>query len=150
MLKIRPYESGDWLAMQKAHDAARQQELALAGLTEAFLPLSIAAEREDLFDYPGLYVAEWEGAVVGFAACTAEELAWLYVAPEAQHRGIGSALIVHCMEQFPEIESIEVLCGNEPARRLYEQMGFAVEGILSGQMPGNEDFSVEVYCLRKK
>ena len=86
----------------------------------------------------------------GFAACTAEELAWLYVAPEAQHKGIGRALIVHCVEQFPEIESIEVLCGNEPARRLYEQMGFAVEEILSGQMPGNEDFSVEVYCLRKK
>ena len=50
MLKIRAYEPEDWLAIQKAHDAARQQELALAGLPQAFLPLSIAAEREDLFE----------------------------------------------------------------------------------------------------
>ncbi len=150
MLKIRAYEPEDWLAIQKAHDAARQQELALAGLPQAFLPLSIAAEREDLFEYPGLYVAELDGVVAGFAACTEEELAWLYVAPEYQHQGIATALIKHCMEQFPGIESIEVLRGNEPARRLYEKMGFTVKEALSGQMPGNEDYSVTVYSMRKE
>ena len=150
MLKIRAYEPEDWLAIQKAHDAARQQELALAGLPQAFLPLSIAAEREDLFEYPGLYVAELDGIVAGFAACTEEELAWLYVAPEYQHRGIATALIKHCMEQFPGIEAIEVLRGNEPARRLYEKMGFTVKEALSGQMPGNEDYSVTVYSMRKE
>lgn len=150
MLKIRTYEPGDWLAIQKAHDAARQQELALAGLPQAFLPLSIAAEREDLFEYPGLYVAELDGIVAGFAACTEEELAWLYVAPEYQHRGIATVLIKHCMEQFPGIEAIEVLYGNEPARHLYEKMGFTIEKTLSGQMPGNEDYFVTVYSMRKK
>ena len=150
MLKIRTYEPGDWLAIQKAHDVARQQELALVSLPQAFLPLSIAAEREDLFEYPGLYVAELDGIVAGFAACTEEELAWLYVAPEYQHRGIATVLIKHCMEQFPGIEAIEVLYGNEPARHLYEKMGFTIEKTLSGQMPGNEDYFVTVYSMRKK
>ena len=63
MLKIRTYEEKDWDAIRRAHDAARQQELALAGLPEAFLPLSVAAEREDLFGYDGLFVAELDGAV---------------------------------------------------------------------------------------
>lgn len=150
MLKIRTYEEKDWDAIRRAHDAARQQELALAGLPEAFLPLSVAAEREDLFGYDGLFVAELDSAVTGFAACTPEELAWLYVAPEYQHRGIATALIRHCLERFPHIEAIEVLRGNEPARSLYEKMGFTVVETLSGVMPGNERFPVEVYSMRKK
>lgn len=45
------------------------------GLEEVFLPLRIAAEREGLFEYPGLFVAEAKGSVVGFAACSEDELA---------------------------------------------------------------------------
>ena len=44
-------------------------------MEEAFLPLSVAAEREGLFAYPGLFAAEQDGQVVGFAACTEDELA---------------------------------------------------------------------------
>ena len=43
---IRPYRDADWPRLCAIHDAARQTELALAGLPNAFLPLEIAAQRE--------------------------------------------------------------------------------------------------------
>lgn len=150
MLNIRKYEANDWCAIERIHDSARKIELNLAGLDDAFLPLSVAAEREDLFDYPGLFVAEMDGEVVGFTACCEDELAWLYVAPEHFRKGIGCSLSLYAMEQFPKINSIEALKGNEPARMLYERLGFEVVGIIHGRMPGNERFEVDVYDLRRR
>lgn len=149
MINIRTYESSDWEAIERVHDSARKIELHLAGLDTAFLPLKIAAESEDLFDYPGLFVAELDGMVVGFAACNEEELAWVYVHPDHFRKGIGRALSQHAITVFPGIDSIEALKGNEPARRLYESLGFEVKGIIHGRMPGNEEFEVDVYDLRR-
>lgn len=148
-IRIREYREADWPMVRQVHDSARKIELALAGLEEAFLPLAVAAEREGLFDYPGLFVAERDGQVLGFAACGEEELAWLYVEPAHMRQGIGRALARHCLERFPSIREIEALKGNEPARALYESLGFRVAEIQRGRMPGNEDFPVEVYVLRR-
>jgi len=149
MLTIRKYEETDWKSIERIHDSARKTELKLAGLEEAFVPLQIAAKRENLFEYPGLFVAEADGAVVGFAACTEEELAWLYVDPSRIRRGIGRRLCEYALTVFPDIRYIEALKGNEPARKLYESFGFSVTGTECGKMPGNEDFSVEVYCMER-
>lgn len=149
MTEIRNYNKCDWNAIERIHDRARKIELKLAGLDEAFLPLKIAAERERLFDYPGLFVAERDGEVVGFAACTEDELAWLYVDPENMRKGIGRMLSEHALNRFPEIRYIEALKGNEPALTLYKSLGFQLIGIKKGHMPGNEDFAVEVYDLRR-
>lgn len=149
-ITIRNYQVSDWNAIQKIHDESRKIELKLAGLEDAFLPLCIAAERENLFDYPGLFVAEEDGQVVGFVACSEEELAWLYIDPAHMRRGIGKRLTAYAMQMFPEIHSIEALVGNEPARALYESMGFEVTGIESGKMPGNEEFAVKVYLLERR
>ena len=149
MTEIRNYNEFDWNAVERIHDCARKIELKLAGLDEAFLPLTIAAEREGLFDYPGLFVAERDGEVVGFAACTEDELAWLYVDPENMRKGIGRMLSEYALNQFPEIRYVEALKGNEPALTLYKSLGFQLIGFRKGQMPGNEDFAVEVYVLRR-
>lgn len=147
---IRDYISADWDSIQRVHDASRRMELKLAGLEDAFLPLKIAAEREGLFDYPGIFVAEENGVVVGFAACTEDELAWLYVEPAHMRKGIGRQLMESVLQQFPKIYYIEALVGNEPAKALYEAMGFEVTGIERGKMPGNEEFTVEVYSFERK
>lgn len=150
-LNIRTYKETDWAAIERIHDCARILELKLAGLEEAFLPLKIAAEREGLLEYPGLFVAEVnETEVVGFAACSEEELAWLYVDPAHMRKGIGRRLSEYAMQCFPEIHYIEVLKGNEPARMLYESLGFAVVKFETGQMPGNESIAVEVYSMEKR
>ena len=146
-MTIVPYTSQYWEDIQKVHDPARKQELELAGLDAAFLPLTVAAEREDLFDYQ-LYVAVEENTAVGFTAFTEDELAWLYVRPDRQRRGIGRALAEYALSRMEKGEkSVEVLCGNEPARKLYRNLGFTKETIVHGVMPGNEAFPVTVWQL---
>ena len=145
-MEIRPYRDADWPRLRAIHDAARQNELALAGLSDAFLPLEVAAQREGLFDYT-LRVAELDGQIAGFAAFTEEELAWLYVDPALARRGVGRALVAHALSEMSRPVSIEVLAGNTPALALYESCGFHPTETLSGSMPGNEAFAVTVHVL---
>lgn len=149
-LTIRPYTESDYPGVSLVHDAARKIELSLAALEEAYLPFSVAAEREDFFDYPHIDVALINGQIVGFTAYTEEELAWLYVFPDRLRQKIGSALVANALQNEPEIQEIEVLYGNEPAKKLYEAFGFRVHKIVTGVMPGNESFPVKVYCMTRE
>lgn len=150
MLAIRPYRPEDFPGIERVHDRARRVELRYAGLEDAFLPLRIAAEREDLFAYPGLFVAELGGEIAGFAACTQEELAWLYVDPAHARKGVGRALAEHALQRFPGIRRVEVLSGNAPAKALYARLGFVTAATERGRMPGNEAFSVQVDCMERR
>ncbi len=150
MLAIRPYRPEDFPGLERVHDRARRIELRYAGLEDAFLPLRIAAEREDLFAYPGLFVAELGGEIAGFAACTQEELAWLYVDPAHFRNGVGRALAEHALQRFPGIRRVEVLSGNAPAKALYARLGFVTAATERGRMPGNEAFSVQVDCMERR
>ena len=47
----------------------------------------------------------------------------LYVAPHAQRRGLGSALLAVAKEREPRLELWTFQC-NRPARRFYEKHGF--------------------------
>ena len=149
MITIRNYQDTDWESISRIHDSARILELELAGLKDAFLPLEIAAKREGLFDYPGIFVAEENGSVIGFAACTEDELAWLYVSPQKMRCGVGRSLSEYAIKMYPGIRYIEALKGNLPALKLYESLGFKLKGIEKGKMPGNESFAVQVYSLER-
>lgn len=149
-ITIREYESEDWLDIERIHDTARKMELALAGLSRAFVPLAEAAVCEGLFDYT-VCVALLNSVVVGFGAYSEDELAWLYIAPEAMRCGVGRALVRHMVMQTKTRPLlIEVLKGNDPAKKLYEAEGFAVVETRSGSMPGNESFRVTVDIMQLK
>lgn len=145
---IRPYEERDFERLCQIHDPARKNELELAGLSAAFVPLTIAAQREGLFEYQ-LYVAEFEGQVAGFVAFTEDELAWLYVDSNLTRRGIGSSLIHFALEKMENDVAIEVLAGNAPAIAAYSSFGFTIEETITGSMPGNEDFTVTVHVMKQ-
>lgn len=147
-INIRPYIQKDFHRLCQIHDPARQEELDLANLSEAFIPLSIAADREGVFDYQ-ILVAEMEGFVVGFVAFTDDELAWLYVDREYSRHGIGTELVNVVLKKMRKPISIEVLTGNTPALNFYQKIGFEIVRTESGQMPGNEEFSVTVHILKK-
>ena len=148
MIEIRPYMQQDWPALMQIHDHARPIELHLAGLDDAFIPLSEAAFTKGLFDYT-IDVAVLEKRPVGFVAYSQTELAWLYVHPGFLRMGIGRSLVSHVLKRNAnESVHIEVLYGNEPAKKLYEQMGFVVYDNAQGVMPGNESFPVKVYCMK--
>ena len=125
-MKIVKYAPGFWEDLQKVHDPARMQELTLAGLEAAFLPLTVAAEREDLFDYQ-LYVAVEENVAVGFVAFTEDELAWLYVRPDHQRKGIARALC-DGLEQGAKGEGVTRMTvhASITARGFFEKRGWRV------------------------
>lgn len=149
-ISIRPYEASDYNEICVIHDSARKIELSLASLDDAFLPFSIAAEREDFFEYPNIDVAIMDRRIVAFCAYTKEELAWLYVSPDKMRQKIGTAMVERALQKAPDINAIEVLVGNEPAKKLYESFGFSVRNIAGGVMPGNESFPVRVYCMARR
>ncbi len=146
MLIVRNYEENDWESLKEIHDAARMNELSSAGLPEAFLTLEETYVNEGLFDYE-LAVAQRGAAVVGFIAFTEDEIAWLYVLPGAARQGVGRALVSHALNRMGGKIALEVLCGNDPAIKFYESMGFKTVEIASGKMPGNEAFNVSVHVM---
>ena len=87
------------------------------------------------------WVAERDGAVVGFASLGkrdgADFLQHLYVAPEAQRRGVGTALIEKAMERRPRGFRLWVFQRNEGARRFYEKHGLTLVEVTDGA--GNEE-----------
>ena len=144
---IEKYDARYWEEICQIHDEARKIELGYASLTDAFLPLVDVVVEEGLFEYKHVDVALLDGRVAGFCAYSEDELAWLYVMPEKMRNGIGRQLVAHALDTEKSLNYIEVLFGNEPAKRLYESFGFEEKEIISGKMPGNERFRVKVYGM---
>ena len=88
------------------------------------------AEHEDV------WVADREGAVVGFLTYFAPEhfLHYLFVAPAARGEGIGSALLAYARSHYGAPHSLKVDVPNEAARRFYERLGYVEAG--TGEMDG--------------
>jgi GNAT superfamily N-acetyltransferase len=152
VVDIREYRPADWDAIVRAHDAARLQELATVGV-EAFLSLTETAKREGLFD-EHVWVAELDGAVVGFVGYAHAEITWLYVHPDAQKRGVGRALLRHALAHADDfgaegLVTVTVLDGN-PARRLYASEGFRLVETRTGGLAGNEAFEATGHVLERR
>ena len=146
---VRPYAADDWPAVARAHDAARLQELAPTVGVAAFLDLESTAEGEGLFD-DRVWVAELDGEVVGFVAYADAEVTWLYVHPDAQHRGAGRALLrtalAHAADAGASEVEVTVLDGG-PARGLYDSEGFRLRETRTGALVGNEAFRATGHVL---
>jgi len=109
--------------------------------------LTNAGDRDALLAHPdaielpltqiaagSVFVAEWNGAIVGFAAVEPREdgeseLDALFVDPNMRRRGIARALIEHCAEVARARKSA-ALCviGNPHAKDFYAACGFKMIG----------------------
>lgn len=146
-IKIRNYEEKDWNRLIEVHDAARMEELRWAKCEEAFVSLREKVIWERLFQYE-ICVACIEENIVGFCAYAQEELAWLYIDPAYACQGVGRTLSEYVIQHTSRRPlHVEVLAGNEPARRLYESCGFQLEKQACGIMPGKEEVEVIVECM---
>jgi GNAT superfamily N-acetyltransferase len=74
----------------------------------------------------GVWVAEVEGRVVGYASVRDQELRMLYVDPFAQGAGVGSALLAHA--EAAGARSLEVFEANGHGRHFYEDRGWRDAG----------------------
>lgn len=71
-----------------------------------------------------VYVDEQTGLVQGFISMVDDNyLAALFVIPEAQSKGIGTALMDYVKKKYPEI-TLKVYAKNEPSVVFYEKQGF--------------------------
>jgi ribosomal protein S18 acetylase RimI-like enzyme len=137
---IRPYETPDWEALCRVHDAARPYELRPTVGLDAFLTLEQTAEEEGLFD-ASLDVLVVDEVVIGFAAYGDDELTWLYVDPDRFGEGHGRRLLRHVVARTGPVLQTEVLEGNEAALALYLSEGFTVVRRSEGKLAGNERFA---------
>jgi GNAT superfamily N-acetyltransferase len=70
-----------------------------------------------------IWLAEADGEVLGFAACTPTWLDGLYIRPDLKGHGVGSLLLDMVEATHPEGYELWVFESNSGARRLYERRG---------------------------
>jgi ribosomal protein S18 acetylase RimI-like enzyme len=132
---VRPAAHHDIDTIAEAYVAS------FAGLT--FLPKLHTDEdmrrwvREELVPRNEVWVAERAGNVVGFAAVKGGLLGHLYVHPDAQSRGAGTALLERVKAERPDGFELWVFQRNEGARRFYERHGLRLAELTDGS--GNEE-----------
>ena len=119
----------------RVHDRSRPDELRGSYDERAFIPLAEDPEGRYI-DVCDMFVAEHEDLVVGFAGIDEPYLAWLYVDPTYYRRGIGRALLQHCMARLSDDAWTQACGNNEPALALYLDEGFVIESRFTGDNAG--------------
>jgi ribosomal protein S18 acetylase RimI-like enzyme len=118
---IRQATPADVVAIVRTFHAARAE-------ATPWLPI-LHTEDEDTAHFGGhvresdVRVAVVDGKVVAFVVIQARLLCFLYVAPEAQRGGVGTALLEEAMRAQPGGFTLWTHQGNERARRFYEKHG---------------------------
>jgi ribosomal protein S18 acetylase RimI-like enzyme len=128
------------LAPASAFDSAFLAELFTRGYEGYFVPFHIdAAVQEELVDRWDIDLARSRVAFDGEQAVGLANLAvrgdhgWIGgigVVPAARRRGVGRTLMEAVLAEAPPHVTLEVLEQNEPARRLYEELGFTTRRML--------------------
>ena len=85
-----------------------------------------------------IWVAELGGRVAGVLALEGKDVDRLYVAPEAQGRSIGTALLEHAKSLNPRGLTLITNQSNTGARRFYERHGFTARKFGMSPPPENE------------
>ncbi len=122
-MKIRLATLDDYRVCAEIHMSARARM--------AYLPpnLHTAEEthewmRDVVFQSERVWVAEHADRIVGYASADGEFLNNLYVLPEHQGRGIGTALLAAVMKHSRDGVKLWTFEPNEAAIRFYERHGF--------------------------
>lgn len=141
-VELRPATAADLPAIAEVHLAAR----AAAG--SAFPPSAHPEEEVrawvsgwDLSAHD-VCVAARGGRVLGYTRSTPTWLDDLYVRPEAQRQGVGSALLERVLAQHPDGVGLWVFESNEPARSFYARHGFVALERTDGS--ANEERSPDI------
>ncbi len=100
--------------------------------------------RDQVFAACDVWGAEIDGKLVGFIAFRAGWIDQLYVAPDAQGRGLGNALLKFAQGAQSQLR-LWTFQKNVVARRFYEAGGFHAIGETDGA--GNEEKEPDVLYL---
>lgn len=92
-----------------------------------------------------LWVAVLDERVVGVLALVGSEVDRLYVAPEAQGCGVGTALLQHAKTLHPDGLTLVTHQRNGGARRFYERHGFVAGKLGLSPPPESEPDVIYVW-----
>jgi putative acetyltransferase len=101
-------------------------------IAHPFMPASFwasykSAMKEKYLPLAENYVFEQEGKITGFISLAGERVCALFVAPEAQGRGTGKALLKHAKALKGRL-SLKVYRDNKKAILFYEKSGLRAAG----------------------
>jgi ribosomal protein S18 acetylase RimI-like enzyme len=127
---IRRASLGDWKRLAEIHVLARYDMKYLPHL-HSFA----SAEkwmRETVLPRQRVWVAEVDGAVVGYASLHDGFLTNLYLHPSYQGQGIGAQLLTEVRETTPDGFKLWVFQANHAAIRFYERHGAITVRVTDG------------------
>lgn len=120
---VRPAAAADFAPAALIAEACYRRDFAMLLEAEALATRDAAFFRDRFArQLDGLLVADEASAIVGFALTEETVLAMLFVAPGAQGRGIGAALLRAVEERG--VIALECFAANDGARRFYEREGW--------------------------
>ncbi len=106
-----------YLRSRAATGAAMPPGIHPADDVRAYVADVLIPERE-------VWLAVDDGEPVGVLVLDGGDLDWLFVVPQAQARGVGSALLDHAKSLRPDGLSLWTFVSNVAAQRFYEGRGF--------------------------
>jgi ribosomal protein S18 acetylase RimI-like enzyme len=120
-MQIRQASTGDFGRLAELHVLARY-DMAYLPYVHSFVSVE-KWMRESGIPRQHVWVAEIDGAVVGYASLYDGFLTNLYVHPSNQCRGIGTALLTEVKSAAPDGFRFWVFEANQAAIRFYERHG---------------------------
>lgn len=121
---IRPYQSQDIDALIAIWEKANA--LAHPFLTKTFVA-QVASDMRTLYlPNAETWIADKDGAAIGFIALLGNEIGGLFVDPSYIGKGYGRALVDHAFSLKGPLR-VEVFRDNAVARPFYERYGFIFE-----------------------
>lgn len=141
-LDLRPFTETDRIICQRvaaraAMSSYGQHMPEFRGRFDETQPLEPADDR---------IVALCDGEIAGFIDLVGNHVSNLFIDPAFQRRGIGTALMAEAERRLSGDLTLLVFTRNPGARRLYERLGFQVEGTRIVPFAGSE---AEVWVMRK-
>jgi len=133
-VELRPARPDEKDALAELFQRARNSWTFVPPVPDEVLP-KIA---DDMFEqHDAVWLAEDSGRPVGLMAIERSRHGWevlekLYVEPDAQNRGVGTALLEKAKELRPDGFVLWVFQRNEGARRFYERHGFRLVKLTDG------------------
>ena len=137
MIRRAEVEDADALA-----DLFRRSYETLTFLPTLHTPEEDRAHFAKVVAQQDVWVVDDDGRILGFVALKGDEGTFLYVAPEAHGRGVGSRLFEQCQRARPGGFSFWAFQKNERARRFYEKRGCIAVEFTEGE--GNEEKEPDV------
>lgn len=125
IVMIRPYRDND---LEGVLDVwYRASQIAHHFLSEEFLTRERDEIRERWLPIAETMVYEMDGRVVGFVSLIGNEVGAIFVDPDDQGRGVGTALMDWARTARSVLE-LDVFEANSTGRRFYEGYGFEYVG----------------------